>query len=542
MGGQGGRGRQDGIAHPAAVEDPVVPAAPAPVVAGADGTAPIEVRVPAGGPGRASVDGVPVVAAAGQEIQQAVLRHLHRVALAAGRPVFATIRDDRTGYAVPLRVNLDGSSELTGDPEDTTLPVAPGVRPSGVPAAGVAPQGPVGPAFSGTSSPGAAAPEPTAPARRDSPTHLRRPLPGSEPAFPSSADHRVPASLSSADRRAPASPLSADRVPASPLSADHRVPASLSSADHLAPASPPSADHPAPASPPSSGPGAAPGTVAPPTGVFGPPPVMNVHPATPPGAHSHVGAYTRPVTQVRPHLDEPPPPPKPIPTASPAARPSTPTPPPAPATTSGSRRTPTPARTQTPPMGPAYASGSDVSPKAPTPPRGFDAVAEAVLGDETPPRGTALLAEPVARINEAVRQGRTQDAAELAERTVTESTGTLGPDHPEVLRLRELSAYIAYLSGEPARAFALSLDLARTHHRSRDAESAYGNVMSAATAWRGVRDPESGLRFGRDLIALWEELVAEGGPAAEDSEQLESAHARMDRLTARAADAARSPG
>ncbi|MFE0672667.1 tetratricopeptide repeat protein [Streptomyces sp. NPDC058867] len=511
MGGQGGRGRQDGIAHPAAVEDPVVPAAPAPVVAGADGTAPIEVRVPAGGPGRASVDGVPVVAAAGQEIQQAVLRHLHRVALAAGRPVFATIRDDRTGYAVPLRVNLDGSSELTGDPEDTTLPVAPGVRPSGVPAAGVAHQGPVGPAFSGTSSPGAAAPEPTAPARRDSPTHLRRPLPGS----------------------APASPLSADRVSASPLSADHRVPASLSSADH-----------PAPASPPSSGPGAAPGTVAPPTGVFGPPPVMNVHPATPPGAHSHVDAYTRPVTQARPHLDEPPPPPKPIPTAPPVAQPATPipTPPPASATTSGSRRTPTPARTQTPPMGPAYASGPDVSPKVPTPPRGFDAVAEAVLGDETPPRGTALLAEPVARINEAVRQGRTQDAAELAERTVTESTGTLGPDHPEVLRLRELSAYIAYLSGEPARAFVLSLDLARTHHRARDAESAYGNVMSAATAWRGVRDPESGLRFGRDLIALWEELVAEGGPAAEDTEQLESAHARMDRLTARAANAARSPG
>jgi hypothetical protein len=175
----------------------------------------------------------------------------------------------------------------------------------------------------------------------------------------------------------------------------------------------------------------------------------------------------------------------------------------------------------------------DPDPK-PTPPRGFDAVAEAVLGDDPPVDGTALLAEPMTRINEAVRAGRTDTAAELAERTVAEASQTLGPEHPEVLRLRELTAYIAYLAGDPVRAFHLSLDLARACRRSRDAEAAYGNIQSAATAWRAVRDPAHGLELGHALIGLWTELTGEDGPAADDIEQLESARARMDRLTERA--------
>jgi hypothetical protein len=151
-------------------------------------------------------------------------------------------------------------------------------------------------------------------------------------------------------------------------------------------------------------------------------------------------------------------------------------------------------------------------------------------GDATAP---ALLAEPTVRVNEAVKEGRTEDAARLVEETVTQASRTLGPEHPEVLRLRELTAYIAYLSGDPDRAFRLSLDLARIHRRSGDAEAAYGNVQSAATAWRAVRDPARGLELGDDLVGLWDELAAEDGPAAEDAEELESARARMDRLTRR---------
>ncbi|MFG2376150.1 hypothetical protein ACGFY9_32350 [Streptomyces sp. NPDC048504] len=177
----------------------------------------------------------------------------------------------------------------------------------------------------------------------------------------------------------------------------------------------------------------------------------------------------------------------------------------------------------------------------PTPARGFDAVAEAVLGDEpvtTDGAGTAFLIEPMVRINEAVKAGRIDEAAGLAERTVADAAGALGPEHSEVLRLRELAAYIAYLAGDPLRAFHLSLDLARIRHRAHDAEAAYGNVQSAATAWRAVRDPEQGLALGRDLIDLWTELTAEDGPAVEDIEELESARARMGRLTERARRAA----
>ncbi|GGW80000.1 hypothetical protein GCM10010503_66850 [Streptomyces lucensis JCM 4490] len=176
-----------------------------------------------------------------------------------------------------------------------------------------------------------------------------------------------------------------------------------------------------------------------------------------------------------------------------------------------------------------------------TPPRGFDAVAEEVLGDgpltETA-EGAELLTEPMTRINEAVRAGRIEAAAELADRTVEEASAVLGARHAEVLHLRELTAYIAYLAGDPVRAFHLSLDLARLRRDAQDGEAAYDNVRSAATAWRAVRDPEEGLRLGRDLIDLWTDLTAEPGPAADDPHPLESARARMIRLTDRAARAA----
>ncbi|MGW1542378.1 hypothetical protein ACWCPM_19450 [Streptomyces sp. NPDC002309] len=182
----------------------------------------------------------------------------------------------------------------------------------------------------------------------------------------------------------------------------------------------------------------------------------------------------------------------------------------------------------------------DPDPK-PTPPRGFDAVAEAILGpeDETQLPTSALLAEPTARIGEAVKAGRIGTAAAVAEQALADASAALPPDHPELLRLFELTAYVAYLAAEPVRAFRFSLDVARTYRRMRDAEGAYGNVQSAATAWRAVRDPELGLELGRELIDLWTELAAEPGPAAEDLEELESAHARMGRLATRAG---RGPG
>ncbi|MFG3546646.1 tetratricopeptide repeat protein [Streptomyces sp. NPDC047725] len=500
---------------------------------------PIDVRVrDAGGTGvrEASVDGVRVVAAPGQEIQHAVLNRLHRFAVAEDRSVLATIHDERVGCVIRLRVDPDGSSHLAGDPVPMT-------RLSAAPEASEAPDASGCEEVSGATGPQApAAPEVRLSAAPEVPAHPEARL-SVAPGAPAAHLEAVPAQEGgAAGESAPTFTLRALPEPAAGV----------------------------------------PGTVAPPTGVFGPPPRMDAAPpADAPAASAPESASAPRPTPAPPGPAAPSPVPAPRPAPAPASAPvsvpvsvtegptpgpAAPTPVPAPASavappapvpvpavSPASDPDPAPAAAAPAPVpapAPATASSPVTDPEpesrpTPTPARGFDAVAEAVLGDvplTAPGDGTApaLLAGPTARINEAVKEGRTQEAARLAERTVGEATDTLGPEHPEVLRLRELTAYIAYLSGDPARAFRLSLDLARIHRRADDAEAAYGNVQSAATAWRAVRDPELGLELGRDLLDLWDGLAAEAGPAADDAEELESARARMGRLTARARAHARA--
>ncbi|AMW12263.1 hypothetical protein A4E84_23875 [Streptomyces qaidamensis] len=496
--------------------------------------APIDVHVPGpgtdvgGGTGGVSdgalVGGVPVFAAPGEEIQRAVLNRLHHIALATGRPVLATIRDERIGYVVPLQVDPDGSSHFTAEPVATDPPERQHAR-------GDATRTPPVPQHARSEAP--APPEPQHP-RSDSATHVLRPAPesgrGVAPTFPLRAVpepqpaegpvptfelRAVPEQAEPAPEDAPpvsgvamppgtVVPAAEDMPPVSgvamppgtvvpaaedmpPVSGVAMPPGTVVPAPEDMPpvsgaAMPPGTVVPAPEDmPPVSGAAMPPGTVAPPTGEFGPPPPMDARPL-------------------------------PVPEAQPAPRPA--------------------------PVPEDALIAADPDPK-PTPPRGFDAVAEAVLGDEPltapgDPAAPALLAEPMARINEAVKEGRIEAASGLAEQTVVQASATLGPEHPEVLRLGELTAYIAYLAGDPLRAFRLSLGLAAARRRAGDPEAAYGNVESAATAWRAVRDPALGLELGRDLIGLWTELAAEDGPAAEEVEQLESARARMGRLTERA--------
>ncbi|WP_210581128.1 tetratricopeptide repeat protein [Streptomyces sp. GESEQ-4] len=474
--------------------------------------APIDVHVPVAGPGAgtASVGGVPVVPAPGEELQHTVLNQLHRIALATGHPVHATIHDERIGYVVPLLMNGDGSTQFTAEPVRVGVGAVSGSRPGtgtavgsgrtvgesqpmregvstgdaargpaqGVVAPGGAPAGdvPAVDAVRDAVPPPPPPPGPPAPPR-DRSTHVLRALPESQP---------------QPQAQAPRDAAPTFRLRALPESVQDTPP----------------------------------GTVAPPMGEFGPPPAMDAPPTPPP----------TPDAQPLPPQDAQPLPPQDAqPLPPPALKDPTPLPTPTSPTLPPHHHKPQPPVDAPSP----YTSAPDLDPEAkPTPPRGFDAVAEAVLGDD-PLAGAhgdegAQLAEPVARIGEAVKEGRIESAAELAAETVAEASGTLGPDHPEVLRLRELTAYIAYLAGDPVHAFGLSLDLARIRSRAHDAEAAYGNVQSAATAWRAVRDPEQGLLLGRDLIGLWSELTAEDGPAAEDIEQLESARARMDRLAERA--------
>ncbi|MET7451175.1 tetratricopeptide repeat protein [Streptomyces sp. NPDC005574] len=474
----------------------------------ADGEAtPIEVRVTAAGPGAdgASVGGVPVVAAPGEELQHAVLAQLHRIAFAAGHPVLATVRDERIGYVVPLRVDPDGSSQFTAEP--VALPPA------------ATPEGP--PARTSHQAPAPAAPpvpEPVSALGSAEPEPGERPVPGTVTA---PTGQFGPPPVMDAPRA-----VRTDHWPEPPTSPE---PADDPAPDQYAYRTPnPYPQHSAhPERAFHAEPDPAEGPLPYPAPDFAPAPVSYPRPAT-----------TAPAPATHATHPEWPPAPQPIPgpDPTPADRPA-----PVPAAPQGPARTSSPGTASLPARG----SAREPEPK-PTPARGFDAVAEAVLGDEplSGADGTAppLLAEPVARINEAVRSGRIDTASALAQQTVTEASGTLGPAHPEVLRLRELDAYIAYLADDPVRSLHLSLDLARQRRSTGDAEGAYGNVQSAATAWRAVRNPVQGLNLGVDLIALWSELAAQDGPAADDIEQLDSARTRMTRLADRARKAGDAVG
>ncbi|MER6353213.1 hypothetical protein ABT186_15550 [Streptomyces sp. NPDC001634] len=677
--------------------------------------APIEVRVPAAGPGAgaASIDGVPVVAADGEEIQQAVLSYLHRVALATGHSLRATVRDERIGFVVPIRVSVDGSSELAGEPVQVAAPEAPpsagpaavglGQRPAEAtppheperprsdkptyllrametqkPAGGTTastlplravPESEAGPQLSplpeeqpptatphgGTASTYVLRAVPEAAAQRpERPTSTSgqrgAPWPTPEPAMHAAADRRPEQSPESPDRpavphrpapvqpptpvhepssaqqptpgtTAPTVPLRAVQDPNAPSTPPTSPPTGVEVRTHVLRAVPEaaadqssaSAPQPAPASPSASEtcpepdayapdgahapdgapgrpggtvatfvlravpeqsalitatsgpaqvlPGAsddssppaprphAPGTVSPPTGTFGPPPAIPARPPAPP-----VSPVTSPEPQTAPRTPSTPDASSPLPvTAKPPIWPT-----PAPSSVEAPEVVMPPITEAAPDLGPGPQAGpysvpgwkTTPAPKAvpvaadrddevkEPPVREFDSVAELVLGVES---GTASavgtrgpIAEPMARINEAVKQGRIEEAAGLAEQTVAEAAATLGSDHPDVLRLHELTAYIAYLAGDPLRSFHLSLDLARIRHRLRDPRGAYGNVQSAAAAWRAVRDPMQGMHLGRDLIAVWTELAADEGPAADDLDQLEKARSRMGRLAERA--------
>ncbi|MGV9248403.1 hypothetical protein [Streptomyces sp. NPDC003710] len=448
---------------------------------------PIEVHVPAcardGGAGAdaatgATVGGMPVVAAPGESVQQAVLNHLHRLALAAGRPVVADVHDERIGYVMPVRVLVDGSSEFTGEPMRTGRPEAQAHTP--VPAEAPAPVPPPAPV---QGSEPAQAPES---AQASAPVQAPPAAEESEPGLLSSVVD-APASLGGA-------------VAAFVLRAEPEQDPLISATSGPAQVWP--------------GADAAPGTVQVPTGTFGPPPVTAepapVWPAPAtgpdepqtPGPDFEVG----PDFGLRPAFE-----PGPHPYSTPEWKPA-----PAPRTV-------------------AVAEARE---KATEPPVREFAIAEAVLASDTgcaPPGATGgPLAEPLARISEAVKQGRIAEADGMAERTVAEASRALGADHSDVLRLRELTAYIAYLADDPLRSFRLSLDLARIRHRLCEPRSAYGDVQSAAAAWRAVRDPLQGLHLGRDLIDVWSELAAGPGPAADDPDRLERARTRMGRLADRA--------
>ncbi|MDX3070467.1 hypothetical protein PV518_51580, partial [Streptomyces sp. ND04-05B] len=155
------------------------------------GLTPIDVRVSA--ETGATVGGMPVPPAAGESPQNAALDYLHRLALATGHPVLATVHDERIGYVVPLQVHVDGSSHYAGEPVRVGEPrgfvgaAEPAPGPAAAPHVGEATRRWAAPEASEQSAP---APGP----RRDRSTHVLRAVPESAAAEPrpSAPAHHVP--------------------------------------------------------------------------------------------------------------------------------------------------------------------------------------------------------------------------------------------------------------------------------------------------------------------------------------------------------------
>ncbi|MGW0801194.1 tetratricopeptide repeat protein [Streptomyces sp. NPDC002692] len=496
----------------------------------------VEVHVPTSAAG-ATVEGVPLAVPPGETVQHAVLNHLHRIARATGHPVLARVHDERIGFVVPLQVHGDGSSRYAGEPVRVGTPPPP---PAPLPPSS-SPEPDVRPVPDRDREPDAeAARARDGRGRGGAPDGVSVEAPDDGPVAgpddgPGSAVDAGPEPEPDLDQASePASEPASGPIP-EPAPGPVAEPAAAPVAKAVAPVwpEPVSDDVPEPEPEPRSFPAPEPrsfpasasgGFPAPAPGSLPEPTVWPEAPSTHvlrevqgPVPDAPLGVAVAPTGEFGP-APEMPPVPGPLP--------------------------PAPART-TPTTGVVFARNPSLAAEAmtvmepepesrPTPPRGFDAVAESVLTPVVETEGAGFLAEPVTRINEAVKDGRIEEAAAMAERTVAEAARSLGPDHPEVLRLGELSAYIAYLTGDVLKAFHLSLDLARSHRRRRDPEAAYGNVQSAATAWRAVRDPAQGMNLGRVLIEVWTGLVADGGPAADDLDQLESARTRMSRLAGRA--------
>ncbi|MFE9177128.1 tetratricopeptide repeat protein [Streptomyces sp. NPDC007126] len=390
----------------------------------ASGLKPIEVHVTADG--RATVGGLPVVAGAGESVQSAVLDYLHRLVLATGHAVAATVHDERIGYLTPVRVEADGSSAFAGEPVPLPRDVMAAAR-------AVAEEH-VSERAQAVGAPAAAAVPDEHPVVREQPSTM--PLRAVAAAAQPVRDKSTRA-LRAVPDPAPGAPLPAAREP-------ERGPAT--------------APVPAAEAKPDPRPGAVRG---------------ETRPESRPEVRSEVRPEVR--SEVRPEV-----------------------------------------RSEAVPSGRTVPA--DPAPVDPAP---------------ADVRSPSLLAEPVQRINEAVRMGRIESAAAMAEQTIASAVQRLGAEHPEVLQLRELAAYIAYLAGDAHRSFVLSMALARVR-RGSDDEGAFGNVMSAAAAWRALRDPALGLALGHELIALWDAMAAAGGAAPADPSQLEAARARMGRLADRA--------
>ncbi|MFI6661403.1 hypothetical protein ACIBL8_38405 [Streptomyces sp. NPDC050523] len=151
---------------------------------------------------------------------------------------------------------------------------------------------------------------------------------------------------------------------------------------------------------------------------------------------------------------------------------------------------------------------------------------ESALPDE--PAVPDECADLVAYIAEALDDDL-ERAAVLAFRLRGYTTSTYGAEHRYTLEAHNLEAYVAHTAGHHRSALTTCLLLARIRHRQGDSR-ADEDLQRAIAAWWELEEAEA-LAHGRELVAVWSELVAGGGPTGSDTTMLQRVKRRLDALS-----------
>ncbi|GGO95739.1 hypothetical protein [Wenjunlia tyrosinilytica] len=209
----------------------------------------------------------------------------------------------------------------------------------------------------------------------------------------------------------------------------------------------------------------------------------------------------------------------PLPAVRPAPRhavnppPDTSSPPPAPG--------PAPAPAPEPPaapIGPSHAEPVSADPANGRPPRRTASIPDELL-------------QPVARVNEAVANGRLDFAASLVSHLVARTSQAHGAEHEYVLNLLELRSYVSHLRGDHQFAAATCLHLARIRLQQGDPR-VHQDLVRAASSWWLMEDPVAAVETGRHLVEVWTRTEAALGPATGAGPGPEPARRHLDDLLA----------
>lgn len=136
------------------------------------------------------------------------------------------------------------------------------------------------------------------------------------------------------------------------------------------------------------------------------------------------------------------------------------------------------------------------------------------------------LADAIADIHLSIRSGDLTHAAELAAELRHIIGSRHGRDHPFIVEIMGLQAYVARLRGDHAVSTGVFMDLAEVRYRQGQPEAAE-EAVQATTAWMMLGTSSVAVDYGRKLIALWEGLIREGYGTPQATTLVEEIHRRI---------------